>query len=542
MKLSHYHLFIFLTLIFNFSFTKSNAQPSPIAFVCNTGTGNTCNWIANWTFTTNNNPFEQGYPFVANVNNWTASHGSPQLNYNNPVIGPNINHASMWTSAALDANNNVITQGEGIAVGIQSLTPGATYELTFQRRFHSTGLTAIGDLDNYNIVLMTCAAFNSIRSFDPMDFNIPAIPATGTQVIHTGTDISNTTWQNVTQTFTANAAYTVLWIFPRNLTVDPTRTTTAWLHIGLPKLKVVATCTETNPVPAITTNSHYEYFCDPKPANSAIVPYTSNQSTCLFWECWNQAHFYSNIGNSNDQWYVNDILITSTGPGPSGSQIYDISNGHLSIFGMNQNLKIQLKNSTYGYQQLTSPTYIYTANKFESSDFNFQYKPNYTTTFSTPGNWLSGPNATYTWSIPGVTINDVSNLTPQVQVTFPSNITLGGITGTLTVGNSNCNGVYNVTLTYNPNLRIAVNSNEVRDINDVSIHPNPATNQTNIVSSIEKIRSVEIVSLTGFQRKKVIIQNTNTATINVSDLKPGVYACTILTDKGSYSERLVIKR
>lgn len=522
------------------------AQPAPVAFACGNGSSNFCNSIANWTLTTNTNPFEDGYPFASNINNWTSSHGSPQINKAGQSLGPTVNHASMWSRAAFDVNNNVISTGEGIATGIPATAAGGNYELSFLMRYSSYGSDFTPDLDEYYVVLMTCAAFNSIRNSNPMVFTLPNIPATGTQVIHTGINSTNLTWQTVTKSFTANAAYTVLWIFPKNISPRTGQATEAFLHIGLPSIKNKAFCTAANPVPAITSNSYFQYgACTPTtPGISFITPNTTTNSTCFFWECSATANLISNIGNTNDQWYVNDVLITSNGTS-SVTGTVDISQPgilKLSPHTARSLYKIQLKNTTYGNNSLTPATYVAFSIFYASSDFNFRYIPGSTVNMSTPLDWLAGPNATYTWSVPGFSIADASTLTPQAQVTFPSNAPLSGITGTLTVANSSCNGVYNVTFTNG--LRIATPGWQEPEIfNTIKLYPNPSVNQTTITSPEEKILSVEITSLTGFQRKNIVLKDNKKITvIDVSDLKTGVYNCTVITEKGRYQEKLIIKK
>ncbi len=209
--------------------------------------------------------------------------------------------------------------------------------------------------------------------------------------------------------------------------------------------------------PSIAPTSYFQFGdCGPgTPSNSSIVP-NLNNSYCFYWECGGQSHIFSSIQNNNNQWYINDILVTN-GVTPSGSVTIN-PNGEL-IHGRSSGdngplFKFQVKNTTFGSQQLSQPTYVYYAGYIHPTLENIgTYKQNYTHIYSTPFNNQVGPNATYSWSVPGCTITDASIYDPEVQITFPPGISTSGITGTLTISNSLCqNGPRQVYFAYNPNL------------------------------------------------------------------------------------------
>ncbi len=215
--------------------------------------------------------------------------------------------------------------------------------------------------------------------------------------------------------------------------------------------------------PAITASSYFaKYDCTVTNTfiNYPIVP-NSNNNYCFYWECGGISHIFSNIPNSNNQWYINDVLVTPTtiANNPSLGSVDISTPGELkhglAIGHGGPLFKFQVKNTTYGYQQLSPPTYVYYAGYIGPSQEEMGwYKQNYTRTYSTPFNNRVGPNAIYTWSVPGCTINDIDNTTPEAIITFPASVPITGITGTLTISNSYCqNGSVPIHFTYNANAQ-----------------------------------------------------------------------------------------
>jgi hypothetical protein len=235
------------------------------------------------------------------------------------------------------------------------------------------------------------------------------------------------------------------------------------IFLGCPTVLTDQVTVDVCVIPAITTASYFaknDCIGTNTYINYPIAP-SSNNNYCFYWECGGISHIFSNIPNSNNQWYINDVLVTPTtiANNPSLGSVDISTPGELKhglALGHGGPLfKFQVKNTTYGSQQLSPPTYVYYAGYVGPGQEEMGwYKQNYTRTFSTPFNNKVGPNATYTWSVPGCTIVDTNIFTPEAIITFPSNAPTTGITGTLTIANSYCNnGPVQVHFTYNANAQ-----------------------------------------------------------------------------------------
>ncbi len=85
---------------------------------------------------------------------------------------------------------------------------------------------------------------------------------------------------------------------------------------------------------------------------------------------------------------------------------------------------------------------------------------------------------------------------------------------------------------HNPNLSVVENQLE----NNIKIYPNPVGNILNVKSD-EKIRSVQILSLTG-----QVLWNAQMKSFDVSFLKTGVYLIKIQTENGKVETKKLIKK
>jgi hypothetical protein len=75
----------------------------------------------------------------------------------------------------------------------------------------------------------------------------------------------------------------------------------------------------------------------------------------------------------------------------------------------------------------------------------------------------------------------------------------------------------------------------------ITIYPNPASNEITVKAN-ETINYIQISDLMNPTLKKVKVNGTKSATINISDLNPGIYNCKITTSKGTENQKLIIKR
>lgn len=180
-------------------------------------TNNNCNQIFNNNFTPiwadcfNSWDFS---PFARCFPDWGLTHGSPQINQAGPLIGPNINHASMWAyNNAIRPNDNFI--GEGIATKIPNLLPGRKYAIAFYRRTRpQPTFTPYPNLDEINIRLMKCADYVTMTNVPSSSIPIPD-PPVNSQAIYCETNVNRPNWQRVAQTFIADDNYDIVWIYPK---------------------------------------------------------------------------------------------------------------------------------------------------------------------------------------------------------------------------------------------------------------------------------------------------------------------------------------
>jgi hypothetical protein len=215
--------------------------------------------------------------------------------------------------------------------------------------------------------------------------------------------------------------------------------------------QVVVQVLNTCPTAQITTSSYFKfggcmdgstYPPEINPPNQPIIPNTYN-TFCTFSDCGGLVHLFSNLPNNN-QWYKNDIPIF----GATGQELIDGSYSFSSF------TKFQVKNTTFGNNQLSAPTYV-RAYLNPSIGYIRQntYIPNSTINSSVYAGVHANsysPGTIFNWSVPGCT---VTNLTPdgnQVSIFVPLNIGTTGFNGTITVSNSACqNGVIPIHFTYN---------------------------------------------------------------------------------------------
>jgi len=92
---------------------------------------------------------------------------------------------------------------------------------------------------------------------------------------------------------------------------------------------------------------------------------------------------------------------------------------------------------------------------------------------------------------------------------------------------------------YNFSENCALGTSKFQKNNIVTLYPNPATNVVNITSS-EPVTEATIYNLLG-QKIKQLPAGSATLTIYVSSLTAGTYFVVVKTDKGSKTEKLVIK-
>lgn len=304
--------------------------------------------------------------------------------------------------------------------------------------------------------------------------------------------------------------------------------------------------------PQILASSYFDPNCNNP--HQTLIPYQLN-SYCVPWECGSSTYLEANFASGN-QWYVNDVLITGNGGNiPNIGQVLisnntkQLSHSLSSVSNGNQLIKFQLKNTTGGCNDLTTPTYVFYGETLFPTEEMGNYKPNFNRVISTPLNYSYGPGAIYTWNIPGAVITDIDPSTPDAMAYFPANIPIPDVTGTLTVTNSAyCNGVYNLHFNYNPNARVSnimlkskPSISDEKIIIKSKIYPNPAASLITIEST-SIIQSILISNELGLLSKSVRSRGKKTIYISIIDLKPGIYSCQIITEKGIENQKLIIKQ
>lgn len=82
--------------------------------------------------------------------------------------------------------------------------------------------------------------------------------------------------------------------------------------------------------------------------------------------------------------------------------------------------------------------------------------------------------------------------------------------------------------------------NQVVEINDFSVFPNPVNNVVSISSATNNaIKSIEIIDFNGRTIKSVKTDNVTNVEVNVSDLAQGVYTMKIASDNGNVIKKII---
>ncbi len=257
----------------------------------------------------------------------------------------------------------------------------------------------------------------------------------------------------------------------------------------------------------------------------------------------------------NNQWFINNIEIPSSGGQVSGVGYVSILNNsqkliyYPSYYEANTQLfMIKVRNcnanscTAFSQEMRVFSGVVPGSTGSYPSLFMGYYKPNQSRTYYNQPFTSVGPGSQYFWNVPNTTITDVNNSTSEAIIYFPSTTPINTqIEGTITITNSpTCNGIYNIHFLYD--FSFAPSDSHIQKISTL-IYPNPATTQVTISTTNNSlIQSVEIGNLFNPILKRVVGNNNITTTINVSALLPGIYNCKITTNKGVEYQKLIIKR
>ncbi len=420
-------------------------------------------------------------------------------------------------------------------------------------------------------------AFPEIIDITNFSIGTPPIPTLGNCTINIGPTIPNCSIANAIFTWNGPNGLSIIPPSSQQISIDASVSSNAgiWnLQMTVPNSQIpLNSCLNSANIPVnvsnslsvaacqppfITVASYFEYgVCSPStPNNSLIIPNSTN-NFCYYWECGGFAHFISSVNNGNNQWYVNDILVPSGAFASSPlTGTTNTTNQHeliLSTFQSQMFYKVQVQNTTNGFSQLSTATYIFFAPTWgtvNSSGFEHGgwYKANYSNTFSPP-NINHGPNAIYSWTLPN-TCSPIfySSSNPSITINFGPNVPQNSgdyLLANLAITNSFCDRIVPVRFYYNANI-IRLDSSKVFsqnievEKNNIDIFPNPANDVINFVSPLDKIFSIEIRNIFGQIINRINLKSNKRVTLNISHLKPGIYICTFITSKGSQTEKIVI--
>lgn len=557
-----------------------------------------CNKVFNPELSTNGNYNSDPWLVFNNdyIDYWGNSHGTPNIETtaNSPGAPPFPGTHGAWMEFS------PVAGGEGITGKIKPLTPFKPYSLSF----FQTMISVSASLNEYNIYLVHCS--DAPLYFNPMSYSTPTPPPHSQQIYCQTNFPVLAGWNQVAINFTPNENYDMIWVFPKesniitsgNLYIGfgyPEIIDNETFSAGPPPSPTPGNCIVT--IGPTTPNcgvknavyTWYDPTGQPHPANipdqklnnvntspgssdigvwilEMTVPttilgnnYCSSSlyaqatvnvpscippppcttpptispsgtiSVCSYWEPnpTNPAILTTNITNYI-QWYRNGIII----PGATSQTYYAYADG-----GQGSAVK------TYSY------TVKNTNGNCESSPVVVNFVP-YPDIFFTSECRNSpipitttdyGSNASYSWTIPGgiITPNSTSR---QIQVTFPGTYTNSFFEVYLTATNSyGCNGSNYRKLNFNTSCRLTTEESNFLPPKKALIYPNPANSQITITSK-EIITSIEISDLLNLTSKIIKVNGTNSVTININDLSPGVYSCKIATVKGVENQKLIIKR
>ncbi len=562
-------------------------------FNCNNPVVNgACNQVLNSTLTPQyptycfgaQNPFDGSYCFV----DWTRLHGTPQLNLRLPLIAPNVNHVSMWSYYRPAF---APPSGEGIVTRIPNMIIGHKYAISFYRRtFPNSTPSAYPYLDEANIKLMTCNDVKAI--FFNYGINSDLIPATpaNAQSVYCETQINAPTWQQVTQTFTANSNYDVIWIYPKN-----TSSLQWWLEFGKLELIDITNFTA-GPAPApvypncTVTLGPTVPNCSVK---NAVFTWTGPSGQTITAPASQQIQIDAGNPQNTGTWILTMSVPTAVNTNNTCSNALDVQasvvvpycsscapvitpGGPITICSFweaTSNPATLSTNITANIQWYKDGIIIPGANSQNYSAYaeggqgNIVKKQNYTVKNTVTGcesspvlvNFVPdpfafpssicrntpislfatdyGPGTTYQWVIPGAIITPNAS-SRQIQISFPASYTSNSYTTNLYITNSyGCNTPYINTQVFADYCRTVTTQ-----IFSTVIFPNPTSSEITITTNNTKIEKVVITDFMNTTVKQVKFSLQKSITINLADLQPGIYNCQITTQKGIKNQKLMIKR
>jgi Secretion system C-terminal sorting domain len=167
------------------------------------------------------------------IPSWNSSHGTPNIydgvNYDLPApIPPAAGYAGM---GIIEEGSATGPEGEGIVQKISALNPGKKYSFSFFIKRHPFRGGADLALADFYIVLMKCEDYHLM---DHSSFSMPVMPV-NSQIIYCERDVQNENWYQNVFSFQPDAAYDMIWIFPKINPGSPNPSST-YLLFAYPEL------------------------------------------------------------------------------------------------------------------------------------------------------------------------------------------------------------------------------------------------------------------------------------------------------------------
>ncbi|MDC0249689.1 zinc-dependent metalloprotease, partial [Flavobacteriales bacterium] len=113
-----------------------------------------------------------------------------------------------------------------------------------------------------------------------------------------------------------------------------------------------------------------------------------------------------------------------------------------------------------------------------------------------------------------------------------------------TLNTSDMNGGRNTLKNATANSGVTINCNGSVDVNEyqlsnIHIYPNPTLGKLNITSG-DKINMISLLNVIG--ETVFLTENLTTNSIDISSLEGGIYFLNISTDKGTYTEKIILTK
>ncbi len=293
---------------------------------------------------------------------------------------------------------------------------------------------------------------------------------------------------------------------------------------------------------------------------NSLIPYTIDGNkinvVCYPWEWGDRLKLQSSF-STNNTWYINNTPIPQWVIGTAnGNEFFPLqrcmtASGSLCqpqnlIYTME--IKVSNPNSCNG---ISNPVYVLFNPTYSGIEYlPGSFRPGQSTTVNL---FDYGSNSNYIWhnNYSGVIITPMNANWSNVSIFIPLSYANSNLDFPIDLinpwcSNSNYNNSNTVCLTscvtsFFGRTQVQMFKPIITSNFVTQIFPNPTTNQITI-SSTETINSIEISDLMNPVLKRIKASNTKSVTVNVFDLKPGIYNCKITTSKGVENQKLIIQR